>query len=164
MDFLDVTLIFSILFCSLVSGFIFTYAIIVMPGLSNLNNKDFLRAFQVTDVVIQNKQPLFMFIWIGSIVAILSTIVVSLVSIGLSKAWLIVLIGIVYLFGVQGTTVTIHIPLNNHIQNINIEKLNEKSIADERKNFEKRWNFFNYIRTAAAISTSFSLLIILSLH
>ena len=164
MDLLDITLIFSILFCSLVSGFIFTYAIIVMPGLSNLNNKDFLRAFQVTDVVIQNKQPLFMFIWIGSIVAILSTIVVSLVSIGLSKAWLIVLIGIVYLFGVHGITVTIHIPLNNHIQNINIEKLNEKSIADERINFEKRWNFFNYIRTAVAISTSFLLLIILSLR
>ena len=163
MDLLDITLIFSILFCSLVSGFIFTYAVVVMPGLSNLNNKNFLRAFQVTDAVIQNKQPLFMFIWIGSIVVILSTIVVSLVSIGLSKAWLIVLIGIVYLFGVQGTTVTIHIPLNNHIQNINIEKLNEKSIADERINFEKRWNFFNYIRTAAAISTSFSLLIILSL-
>ena len=62
MDLLDVTLIFSILFCSLVSVFIFTYAIVVMPGLSNLNNKDFLRAFQVTDTVIQNKQPLFMFI------------------------------------------------------------------------------------------------------
>ena len=42
--------------------------------------------------------------------------------------------------------------------------LNEKSIADERINFEKRWNFFNYIRTAVAISTSFSLLIILSLR
>ena len=164
MDLLDITLIFSILFCSLVSGFIFTYAIVVMPGLSNLNNKNFLRAFQVTDAVIQNKQPLFMFIWIGSIVVILSTIVVSLVSIGLSKAWLIVLIGIVYLFGVHGITVTIHIPLNNHIQNINIEELNEKSIADERINFEKRWNFFNYIRTAVAISTSFSLLIILSLR
>ena len=57
-----------------------------MPGLSNLNDKNFLRAFQVTDAVIQNKQPLFMFIWIGSIVPILITIVVSLVSIGLSKA------------------------------------------------------------------------------
>ena len=164
MDFLDIALIFSILLCSLVSGFIFTYAIVVMPGLSNLNDKNFLRAFQVTDAVIQNKQPIFMFIWIGSIVSILITILVSLVSIGLSKAWPIVLIGIVYLLVVQGITITIHIPLNNHIQNIKIEKLNEKSIADERINFEKRWNFFNYIRTAIAISTSFSLLIILSLR
>ena len=164
MDFLDITLISSILLCSLVSGFIFTYAIVVMPGLSNLNDKNFLRAFQVTDAVIQNKQPLFMFIWIGSIVSILTTILISLVIIGLSKAWPIASIGIVYLLVVQGITITIHIPLNNHIQNIKIEKLNEKSIADERKNFEKRWNFFNYIRTAAAISTSFSLLIILSLR
>ena len=164
MDFLDIALIFSILLCSLVSGFILTYAIVVMPGLSNLNDKNFLRAFQVTDAVIQNKQPLFMFIWIGSIVSILTTILVSLVSIGLSKAWLIILICIVYLLGVQGITLTIHIPLNNRIQNIKIEKLNEKSIADERISFEKRWNFFNYIRTAVAISTSFSLLIILSLR
>ena len=164
MDFLDITLISSILLCSLVSGFISTYAIVVMPGLSNLNDKNFLRAFQVTDAVIQNKQPLFMFIWIGSIVSILTTILISLVIIGLSKAWPIASIGIVYLLVVQGITITIHIPLNNHIQNIKIEKLNEKSIADERKNFEKRWNFFNYIRTAAAISTSFSLLIILSLR
>ena len=164
MDFLDIALIFSILLCSLVSGFILTYAIVVMPGLSNLNDKNFLRAFQVTDAVIQNKQQLFMFIWIGSIVSILTTILISLVIIGLSKAWPIVLIGIVYLLVVQGITITIHIPLNNHIQNIKIEKLNEKSIADERINFEKRWNFFNYIRTAVAISTSFSLLIILSLR
>ena len=53
MELLDISLIFSILFCSLVGGFIFTYAIVVMPGLSNLNDKDFLRAFQVTDAIIQ---------------------------------------------------------------------------------------------------------------
>ena len=56
-----------------------------------------------------------MFIWIGSIVSILTTILVSLVNIGLSKAWPIVLIGIVFLLVVQGITITIHIPLNNHI-------------------------------------------------
>ena len=56
MDLLDISLIFYITFCSLVSGFIFTYAIVVMPGLSNLNDKEFIRAFQVTDAVIQNDQ------------------------------------------------------------------------------------------------------------
>ena len=65
---------------------------------------------------------------------------------------------------VQGITVIIHIPLNNHIQNIEIEKLNEKSIANERINFETRWNLFYYIRTGVAISASFLLLIILSLR
>ena len=132
MDVLDISLIFSIISCNLVGGFIFTYAIIVMPGLSKLNDKDFLRAFQVTDAVIQSKQPLFMFTWIGSIVAMLNTILVSLVSVGLSETWLILLIGVAYLLGVQGITITIHIPLNNHIQKVKIEGLNDETLANER--------------------------------
>ena len=90
MDVLDISLIFSITPCSLVSGFILTYSIVVMPGLSNLNDKDFLKAFQVTDAIIQNNQPVFMFTWIGSILAVLATILVSLVSIGFAEAWLII--------------------------------------------------------------------------
>ena len=164
MAFLDISLIFAILLCSLVSGFIFTYSIVVMPGLSNLNDKDFLKAFQVTDAVIQNNQPLFMFTWIGSIVAILTTIVASLITVGLLESWLIILVGAAYLLGVQGITVAIHIPLNNHIQKLNIEELNDKTLSYERKNFEAKWNFFNKIRTFVAISASSLLLIVLSLR
>ena len=164
MDVLDISLILSIVSCSLVGGLIFTYAIVVMPGLSKLNDKDFLRAFQVTDAVIQNKQPLFMFTWIGSIFAMLTTILVSLVSVGLPETWLILLIGFTYLLGVQGITVAIHIPLNNHIQKVKIEELNDETIADERLKFETRWNFFNYIRTSIAISVSVLMLILLTIR
>ena len=164
MAYLSISLIFAILFCSLVGGFIFTYAIVVMPGFSNLNDKDFLKAFQVTDAVIQNNQPLFMFTWIGSIVAILTTIVASLITVGLLESWLIILVGAAYLLGVQGITVAIHIPLNNHIQKLNIEELNDKTLVYERKNFEAKWNFFNKIRTFVAISASSLLLIVLSLR
>ena len=164
MDMLDISLIFSILSCSLVGGFIFTYAVVIMPGLSNLNDKDFLRAFQVTDAVIQNNQPLFIFTWIGSIVAMLITILVSVISVGLSETWLIVLIGVVYLLGVQGITVAIHIPLNNRIHKVKIEELNDETLADERLKFETKWNFFNYIRTSVAISVSVLLLILLTIR
>ena len=164
MDVLDISLIFSILSCSLVGGFIFTYAIVVMPGLSNLNDKDFLRAFQVTDAVIQNNQPLFMFTWVGSIVAMLITILVSLISVGLSETWLIVLISIAYLLGVQGITVAIHIPLNNRIHKVKIEELNDETLADEHLKFEIKWNFFNYIQTSIAISVSVLLLILLTIR
>ena len=135
-----------------------------MPGLSKLNDKDFLRAFQVTDAVIQNKQPLFMFTWIGSIVAIITTIFVSLVSVGLPETWLILLIGVTYLLGVQGITVAIHIPLNNHIQKVKVEALNDETLANERLKFETRWIFFNYIRTSIAISVSVLMLILLSIR
>ena len=135
-----------------------------MPGLSNLNDNDFLKAFQVTNAVIENNQPLFMFTWIGSIVAILTTIVASLITAGLLEFWLIILVGAAYLLGVQGITVAIHIPLNNHIQKLNIEELNDKTLAYERKNFEAKWNFFNKIRTFVAISVSSLLLIVLNLR
>ena len=162
MDILDISLIFSILTCCLVTGFIFTYAVVVMPGLSKLNDKEFLRAFQVTDGIIQNNQPLFMLTWVGSIISILSTIVLSVAMIGLSEAWLIILVGFVYLLGVQGITIVIHIPLNNHIQQLNIDELNEQNLSEERKKFEKKWNAFNYIRTVIAFFVSLTLLIIIT--
>ena len=164
MDLLDISLIFSITSCSLVSGFIFTYAIVVMPGLSNLNDKEFIRAFQVTDAVIQNNQPIFMFTWISSIVSLLGTILTSVVGFGLSETWLVVLFSVVYLLGVHGITIAIHIPLNNNIQKVLIEGLNGKAIMDERVKFERKWNYFNNIRTSVSISISLLLLILLSLR
>ena len=135
-----------------------------MPGLSNLNDKEFIRAFQVTDAVIQNNQPIFMFTWIGSIVSLLITILISVVNFGLSEAWLIVLLGVFYLLSVQGITIIIHIPLNNHIQKVVIEELSDEAIAEERVKFERKWNYFNNIRTSNSISVSLLLLILLSMR
>ena len=164
MDLLDISLIFSILSCSLLTGFIFTYAIVVMPGLSKLKDKEFIRAFQVTDAVIQNNQPLFILTWIGSIVSLLSAILISILSVGLSEAWLIVLIGAVYLLGVQGITISIHLPLNNHIKKLKIDELNDQTLSEERLKFETKWNYFNNIRTGIAFSVSLLLLILLTIR
>ena len=164
MNILDISLIFSILTCSLVTGFIFTYAVVVMPGLSKLNDKEFIRAFQVTDGIIQNNQPLFMLTWIGSIIAILSSILIAIIFVGISETWLIILVGVVYLLGVQGITISIHIPLNNHLQQVNIDELNEEKLSEERIKFEKKWNNFNIIRTVIAFSVSVILLLILAIR
>ena len=164
MNILDISLIFSILTCSLVTGFIFTYAVVVMPGLSTLNDKEFIRAFQVTDGIIQNNQPLFMLTWVGSIIAILSSIIISIVFVGISETWLIILVGVVYLLGVQGITISIHIPLNNHLQQVNIDELNAQKLSEERIKFENKWNNFNIIRTIIAFSVSVILLLILAIR
>ena len=163
MEFFYFFLFLSILSCSLVTGFIFTYAIIVMPGLSKLSDKEFLKAFQVTDAVIQNKQPIFMLIWVGSIVSVLSLILISIAYVGLSETWLIVLVTLIYLLGVQGITILIHLPLNNQIQKLNLEKLKDENLKNERLNFETKWNFFNNIRTTIAFFVSLTLLIFLTI-
>ena len=164
MDILDISLIFSITTCCLVTGFIFTYAIVVMPGFSKMNDKEFLKAFQVTDAIIQNNQPLFMLTWVGSIISILSTIVISIVILGISDAWYIVLVGIVYLLGVQVVTFSIHIPLNNHLQQFDFDKLDDQKLNKERLKFEKKWNYFNNFRTVIAFFVSLALIIILKIH
>jgi len=158
---LDVALVFAAMTCSLVTGFIFTYAVVVMPGFSKLNDKEFLRAFQVTDGVIQNNQPLFMLTWVGSIISVLSVIAISIFSLGFSEAWIIFIVGLIYLLGVQGITISIHLPLNNRIQSIDINNMNNQSLNEERTKFEFRWNYFNKIRTFIAFSTSLSFLLIL---
>ena len=134
-----------------------------MPGLSNLNDKDFLKAFQVTDAVIQNNQPIFMLTWIGSMFHYLATIFTSLVSFGLSEAWLIVLVAFLFIRCTRYND-SKSIPLNNHIQRIKIEDLNDEVLADQRLKFERKWNYFNNIRTSIAISVSVLMLILLTIR
>ena len=78
-----------------------------------------------------------------------------------SDAWIIFVVGLIYLLGVQGITVSIHLPLNNHIQKIDINDMNNQSLNEERTNFEMRWNYFNKIRTFIAFAASLSFLLIL---
>jgi uncharacterized membrane protein len=131
-----------------------------MPGLSNLDDKEFIKAFQVTDGIIQNNQPIFILIWIGSIVSVLSTIITSILSLGILDAWLIIFVGVVYLLVVQGITISIHLPLNKSIQNIDINSSNSETLSKMRKSFETKWNYFNNVRTVVAF---FVVLIFLSI-
>ena len=57
-----------------------------MPGLSKLDDKEFIKAFQVTDGIIQNNQPIFILIWLGSIISVFCTIIVSILSLGILEA------------------------------------------------------------------------------
>ncbi len=150
MEILNISLFFSTLLCSLVTGFILTYAIVVMPGLSKLDDKEFIKAFQVTDGIIQNNQPIFILIWVGSIISVVSTIIISIFTLGILEGWKIIFVSLVYLIGVQAITIIIHLPLNKRIQNIDINSTNLQSLNEERKNFETKWNYFNNIRTVIA--------------
>ena len=85
-------LIVSTLLCALVTGFIFTYAVVVMPGFAKLDDRDFIRAFQVTDGVIQNNQPLFMLAWIGSIVSIVATMILGFIELHGIERWTVIVI------------------------------------------------------------------------
>ena len=152
-------LIVSTLLCALVTGFIFTYAVVVMPGFAKLDDRDFIRAFQVTDGVIQNNQPLFMLAWVGSIVSVVATMILGFIEHHGIERWTVITIGFIYLIGVQGITIQIHLPLNNRLQHLEIDEMDSESLSKERNKFETRWNYFNNIRTLIAFAVSFSLML-----
>ena len=152
-------LIVSTLLCALVTGFIFTYAVVVMPGFAKLDDRDFIRAFQVTDGVIQNNQPLFMLAWVGSIVSIVATMILGFIELHGVERWTVIAIVFVYLMGVQGITIRVHLPLNNRLQRLEIDEMDPESLSKERNKFETRWNYFNNIRTLIAFAVSFSLML-----
>ena len=78
MEIFHIALILATFLCSLVAGFVFAFGFVVMPGIRKLNDREFIRAFQVMDRVIQNNQPVFLFVWVGSVVALVTSAVLGI--------------------------------------------------------------------------------------
>jgi len=151
MEPLHVTLLLSIIFCSLVAGLLFGFAIVVMPGIAKLSDKEYLSAFKHMDAVIQNNQPLFVLVWAGSILSVIITLVLGILNLDDEKLYLLIGAASVYLIGVQLPTFRFNIPLNNELQNLDIEDLEETQAKSSRTKFETSWNRWNRIRTINGI-------------
>ncbi len=133
--------------CSLVAGFLFAFAVVAMPGIGRLGDREFIRTFQVMDRVIQNNHPLFLVVWLGSVVVLIVAIVMGFGRLGGVDLFLLVAAAATYIFGVQLPTVTINIPLNNQLQAVEVNGLDEGEASKVRLGFEPRWNRWNRIRT-----------------
>jgi uncharacterized membrane protein len=154
-------LVLAAFLCSLVAGFLFAFAVVVMPGIKTLDDAAFIRAFQVIDRVIQNNQPLFLLVWVGSALAIVAAAMIGVWSL---KGIDLVMLGIatlVYVVCVQVPTMTINVPLNNALKRLDVSTMNADARTRARSEFESRWNQWNAIRTACACVTTVLLLLLL---
>lgn len=157
----QIVLIAATLLCSLVAGFLFAFATIVMPGIKTLNDREFIRAFQAIDGVIQNNQPLFVAVWIGSVVASVTTAGLGFGQLDGIQRLLLVAAPLIYILGVQLSTFTINVPLNNQLQALNVDAMNEAALKAARMNFEPSWNRWNLVRTPFAGLASILFMILL---
>ena len=147
--------------CSLVAGFLFAFAVVIMPGIRSLDDGGFIRAFQVIDRVIQKNQPLFMFVWVGSALSLIAAAVFGLWALDGADRLLLIAAALAYLLCVQLPTGIINVPLNNQLQKLDPSTMSETVRKQARDDFEPRWNRWNAIRTACASLTSILLLILL---
>ena len=157
----ETTLIAATLLCSLVAGFVLAFAVVVMPGLQHFNDRDFLRAFKLIDGVIQNNQPVFMLVWIGSIVSLVTAALLGLWHLQGTDRSLLFVATVAYLVGVQVSTFTINVPLNNQLQVMDLDAATDTEIETAKGAFEPRWNRWNTIRTTVATLVSGVLLVLL---
>ncbi len=161
MDAVQIAAIVAALLCALVTGLLFGFVVVAMPGIGTLDDAAFLRGFQVMDRVIQDRQPLFMVAWLGSVVAVLATAALGIAQLDGADRALAVAAAAVYLLGVQVPTAAINIPLNNAIQAIDPAAMDAAALAEARRGFEPRWNRWNAIRTALGALATLLLLVLL---
>ncbi|MEM9398740.1 MAG: anthrone oxygenase family protein [Verrucomicrobiota bacterium] len=161
MNLLSILLIVTTLFCSLVAGFVFAFAVVVMPGMKTLEDKAFLQAFKAMDKIIQENQVLFVLVWLGSIVLLLILTIMSFGHLeGTQSLWILISCCI-YILGVQLPTFIINVPLNNKLQRLELASATEKEMRGLRQAFESKWIPSNTFRTFMAVVTSVILMMIL---
>jgi uncharacterized membrane protein len=161
MTLFQVTLVLAAFLCSLVAGFLFAFAIVIMPGIRSLDDGGFIRAFQVIDGIIQKGQPLFLLVWLGSALALIAAAVLGIWALSGIDRSALVLAALIYLFGVQLPTMTINIPLNNRLQRLDPGTMDATARSRARADFEPRWNRWNAFRTICANLASILLLLLL---
>ena len=164
MEIFQVALILATLLCSLVAGFVFAFAVVVMPGISNLKSGEFIRAFQKIDGVIQNNQPVFTLVWLGSIIALVIAATLGVAHLDAIGVSLLVVSTIAYLLGVQLPTFTINVPLNNKLQSLNVDAMDASAQQSAREAFEGRWNRWNVIRTVISCLVTLLLIVLILRH
>lgn len=162
MGMFQLTLIVATFLCSLVAGFLLAFAVVVMPGIGNLGDGQFLRSFQVMDRVIQNNQPVFLLVWVGSVLALLLSAGLGIGRLDGTGRLLMIAAVLVYLLGVQLPTATINVPLNNKLQALEIDGMDQLAHEAARQDFESRWNTWNAVRTVLASLVSVLLILLLS--
>ena len=135
-----------------------------MPGIAKLNDNEYLSAFKHMDGIIQNNQPIFILVWGGSILSVIATSALGIMNLDGAQVYLLAAASVLYLVGVQVPTFRFNIPLNNSLQNMNLEELEANEAATFRVHFETSWNRWNRIRTVNAIfAVSMLLLLLLGL-
>jgi uncharacterized membrane protein len=147
----EISLLLATLLCSLVAGFLFAFAVVIMPGIGSFDDREFLRSFQRIDGVIQRGDPLFGLVWVGSILAVIAAVVLGLGEASGSQRALLALAGGLYLLGVQAPTFIINVPLNNELRDLDIDGTDDAALGSFREHFERRWNASNRARTLLAV-------------
>lgn len=131
----------------LMAGLFFSFSTAIIPGLSQLPDGTYLKAFQHINSSIQN--PAFLLSFMAPLI-LLPVSVWFQYKQGGSSAWIWTLAAtVLYVIGVFGITVSGNVPLNDALAKSDLTNASLPSLADQRAAFEPLWNKLHSVRTIA---------------
>ena len=142
-----ILLILTGVLTALIAGLFYAYSCSVVLGLGKLSDAEYLKAMQSINREILN--PVFFLSFMG-------TAVMLPVSTFLYRAQspvfiLLLLATIIYLIGVFVVTIIGNVPLNDQLDQFNIQDSTVEGLKKMRDVFENRWNFLNNIRSICSV-------------
>ncbi len=146
-----IVLVSATLLVSLVAGFLFAFAVVAMPGIKGLTDREFILAFQGMDGIIQNNSPLFMLVWMGAVLFLIAAAIIGFTQLESLQRNLLLAATLLYIIGVQAPTIVLNIPRNNEIQSVHVDTANATALHEARTEFEDGWNRSNQFRTVMSI-------------
>lgn len=150
-----IVLYIAILLTGLSAGLFYAWQVSVIPGTKLTQDSTYIETMQKINRAIIN--PPFMLIFLGSLlIQILSVILYWNTEMSL---WLIISATLVYGAGTVMVTGLGNVPLNDALDELQLNDLSKEEISKERHDYEVPWNRLHLIRTVFAV-VSFMLLLI----
>ncbi len=141
--------LFAALGCGLIAGVFFAFSTFVMKALAQQPPAQGIATMQSINITVIN--PLFMGVFLGTMVVCVLSIVYSL-SHWQQPDTIYLLVGsLLYLIGTFGVTIAFNVPLNDSLAKV------APHSSDGMKlwaTYQVSWTFWNHVRTAAAIAAA----------
>lgn len=151
----NILLYVAIILTGLSAGLFYAWQVSVIPGTKRVQDLTYIETMQKINRAIIN--PAFMLIFLGSVLT--QIITVFLYRSSGSPFWLILSATFMYGIGTVIVTGLGNVPLNNALDELNINGLSREKISKERHDYETPWNQLHIIRTGFSV-LSFMLLLV----
>lgn len=146
----SLVLIGSLVLTGLSAGLFLAWSVSVIPGTKKLADLTYLETMQSINKAILN--PGFFVIFFGSLL-LLSLSSISEFTGNKLAFWLLLGAAITYLTGTVGVTGLGNVPLNDHLEALNLADISTQKIEEFRSYYEINWNRLHLIRTVFALLT-----------
>lgn len=157
-----ILLIIATVFAGLMAGLFYAWSISVTPGIAQVNDHNYLNAFQAMNRAILN--PAFFIAFFGQAI-VLPILTHQFYHASSPILFRLVLAAtLLYWLGCMAVTMFGNVPLNNTLEVLQVELMIPQKRLDFRLDFEQKWNQLNWIRTICTLISLVCLIIVCIQH